>query len=53
MQQIAQASRADQAFSLLLLDIDHFKQVNDKHGHLQGDKVLCAVAQVLQDSLRS
>jgi diguanylate cyclase (GGDEF)-like protein len=27
--------------------------VNDQHGHLQGDKVLCAVARVLQDSLRS
>lgn len=53
VQQIAQACRADQTFSLLLLDIDHFKQVNDEHGHLQGDKVLCAVARVLQNSLRS
>lgn len=53
VQQIAQARRAGQAFSLLLLDIDHFKRVNDQHGHLQGDKVLCAVARVLQDSLRS
>ena len=33
---------------LLLADVDHFKQVNDGHGHLLGDQVLCVVADVLR-----
>ncbi|MDD2899784.1 MAG: diguanylate cyclase [Desulfuromonadaceae bacterium] len=39
--------------SLILLDIDHFKQVNDRFGHLQGDAVLQKVALQLQKELRS
>jgi len=39
--------------ALLMLDIDHFKAVNDTHGHIVGDRVLKAVAEALTNSLRS
>jgi diguanylate cyclase (GGDEF)-like protein len=46
---IAQATRYGEAFSLLLLDIDDFKLLNDGHGHLHGDQVLKNVAAVLRE----
>jgi len=39
-------------YTLLLLDIDHFKQVNDLHGHLAGDQALRAVADAVTQSIR-
>lgn len=45
---IEQAHATRKPFSLLMIDIDHFKQFNDTHGHLTGDKVLRVVAQTLR-----
>ncbi|WP_100642188.1 GGDEF domain-containing protein [Alteromonas facilis] len=47
-----QLNRHDVGFGLLVIDLDNFKQVNDSHGHLQGDKVLQDVAAQLKHSLR-
>ena len=48
----AQAQRHGREFALLYIDIDGFKQVNDRHGHGVGDKLLCAIANRLRGNLR-
>ncbi|WP_160285904.1 GGDEF domain-containing protein [Pseudomonas knackmussii] len=42
----------EQPLSLLMLDVDHFKDYNDRHGHLAGDYALCLVAHTLRGQLR-
>ncbi|PKL94945.1 MAG: hypothetical protein CVV18_07325 [Gammaproteobacteria bacterium HGW-Gammaproteobacteria-8] len=46
------AQRSAKRPSVLMLDIDHFKQVNDQHGHASGDAVLRAIAQCCREQLR-
>jgi diguanylate cyclase (GGDEF)-like protein len=50
--QLERAARLDQPVSLLMIDIDRFKQMNDTHGHLVGDAVLGRVAEILTNGLR-
>jgi diguanylate cyclase (GGDEF)-like protein len=49
----AHARRRNQAMSVLMIDLDRFKQTNDRHGHAAGDRVLCAVADCMRNVLRA
>ncbi len=46
------SKRSGRPFCLGLIDVDHFKAVNDRHGHRVGDEVLCTVARVITEGLR-
>ncbi|MCR4440448.1 MAG: diguanylate cyclase [bacterium] len=50
--EVDRAARHKECFSLIMLDIDHFKLYNDTHGHLAGDKVLKDLARLLRDNVR-
>jgi diguanylate cyclase (GGDEF)-like protein len=49
---LRRSERAEAQATVLVLDIDHFKAVNDRHGHLVGDEVLAAVAATVTDVVR-
>jgi diguanylate cyclase (GGDEF)-like protein len=48
-----QVDRAQKHYAILMIDIDHFKMVNDTYGHDIGDKVIKELSKVLQNSIRS
>ena len=51
--EICRSKRTGREFSLLLLDLDGLKRVNDQFGHLTGDRALCRLGQILNDCCRS
>jgi diguanylate cyclase (GGDEF)-like protein/PAS domain S-box-containing protein len=51
--EIGRSKRTEREFSLLLLDLDGLKEINDRFGHLTGDRALCRLAQTLTDCRRS
>lgn len=52
-QELRRSQRYGHPFSLLLCDVDNFKPMNDRHGHLHGDRVLREVAQTLRGAVRA
>ena len=50
--EIARSKRYQKKFSIIMIDIDHFKRINDEHGHLAGNEALAAFANVLKNGVR-
>jgi diguanylate cyclase (GGDEF)-like protein len=51
--ELARGQRTDSPVSVVLLDIDHFKRINDQHGHAAGDRALQAIAAKLEATVRA
>jgi len=51
--EICRSKRTEREFSLLLLDLDGLKEINDRFGHLVGNRALCRLAQIMSDCCRS
>ncbi|MBD9392838.1 diguanylate cyclase [Acidovorax sp. ACV01] len=50
---VSRAVRSRESIALMMVDIDHFKRVNDRYGHPAGDQVLCSVVNVLSERVRA
>lgn len=51
-QETARSKRNRIPFSIIMIDVDYFKEVNDNYGHLRGDRVLCELADLLRNNCR-
>ena len=50
--ELERSQRSEGPFSILMIDLDRFKQINDRYGHATGDEALCAAVEKMQDSVR-
>jgi diguanylate cyclase (GGDEF)-like protein/putative nucleotidyltransferase with HDIG domain len=50
--ELARAERLQSEISLMVMDLDNFKEINDNHGHHVGDRALCEIARVLRTTIR-
>lgn len=53
LQETARAIRSGRGFAVAMIDLDHFKEINDRFGHMAGDEVLQSIASALQTRLRA
>lgn len=51
--EFARKMRTQSDFSILLIDVDHFKSINDRYGHMMGDEVLHSIAQFMKTTIRA
>jgi diguanylate cyclase (GGDEF)-like protein len=51
--EVERSQRHDHVFAVLMIDVDHFKRLNDAHGHLAGDQVLRGIAKLLEHAIRA
>lgn len=51
-QAVNEFKRFEEPYVILIVDIDHFKQINDEHGHLSGDKALASIAHTIKQNIR-
>jgi diguanylate cyclase (GGDEF)-like protein len=51
-QELKRAQRSNEKFSIVILDLDNFKQINDKSGHLVGDQVLREISRLFKEQIR-
>ncbi len=53
VEEMERAERYKSDLTLMILDVDHFKQINDTHGHMKGDEVLVQIARTLREQIRT